>query len=209
MSENLLIRIDGEAPSTLRLGVFSTLNPDDIAPVRIQLVGEKEEPSALIVEHRLHNLRQIYAITYLLNEGRYEELANTLHENPNIDVELLLKEDERLFVQAAGPGTWWITVLSKVKGAGQLSLNTLSLFYGEGRQLLLERVRTGTAMKHEELVAKRIENTHAAAKAALDIASKLDKIKDEKLRDEVRDRLNRLASGVKENNSLLIGPPEK
>jgi hypothetical protein len=177
-----------------------------VAPVRVQLVGQKEEPSALLVEQRIHNLRQLYAITYLLNDGRHDELADELYKNPKLDLEFLLKEHERLFVQAAGPGSWWITILSKVKGTGQLSLNTLSLLFGEGRQLLMERVRIGTAMKQEELVAKRVENRHATAKAALDIFNRLDKIKDEDRRNAVRETLIRLIESINKDSALLPPP---
>jgi len=64
------------------------------------------------VEERLRSLRQVWAIVYMLNDGREEALAAAIRENPNIDVEKsLLKDDYRLRLQAAGPGSWFVTTL--------------------------------------------------------------------------------------------------
>lgn len=109
-----------ESSGNLNASVISTLNPDEMAPVRLQLVGADEEPTAALVEERLRSLRQVYAIIYLLNDGREEALAEAIRQNPNIDVERsLLKDDQKLRLQAAGPGSWYVTAFSKVRGAGQ------------------------------------------------------------------------------------------
>jgi hypothetical protein len=70
LSENLLLHIESESHAPINVSTLSTLNVDDIPPTRIQLIGEKEEPSAMLVERRLHDLRQVYAILYMLNDGR-------------------------------------------------------------------------------------------------------------------------------------------
>jgi hypothetical protein len=51
LSESLLLRI--ESSGNLNASVISTLNPDEMAPVRLQLVGADEEPTAALVEERL------------------------------------------------------------------------------------------------------------------------------------------------------------
>ena len=190
LSENLMIRIEGGERGTLRATVISTLNPDDVSPARLQLIAEDEEPSAALVERRLHSLRQFYAITLLLNTERGEELAAALRTDANVDLEqLLLRDEERLYLQAAGPGTWWITVVTKIGKAPQTALNTLSLVYGEGRRMLIERVRAATDLKNEEVEAKRIANDAARKKALIDSFADLEKIKDEADRERVRQAL--------------------
>src|ERR1700723_411321 len=62
LSENLMLRIEGGEGLTVRATLISTLNPGEVSPVRLQLIAEGEEPSAAVIERRLHSLRQVYAI---------------------------------------------------------------------------------------------------------------------------------------------------
>lgn len=156
LSENLMLRItkDGGVFSDVQTTVLSTLNSEDGSPVRAQLINDGEEPSVQLLEERLYNLRQVYAIILLLETGRSEELAELLLKNPGADVEQeLLNIDERLHIQAAGPGSLWVvlqTAYKKISSAPQFALNMLSLVYGEGRQLLLRRARASTIKQEEE-----------------------------------------------------------
>jgi hypothetical protein len=228
LSESLMIRIESDERGTLRVTVISTLNPDEVSPARIQLVAEDEEPSAALVENRLHNLRQFYAITLLLNRERGEELAAALRRNPDVDLEqLLLRDDERLYLQAAGRGTWWVTAVTKIGKAPQAALNTLSLVYGEGREMLLERVRAGTDMKKAEVdlkraetdlkeaeaEAKRIANDVARRKALIGSFADIEKIKNQADRERVREAF--LSSMASANPTItaptiakLLPPPD-
>jgi hypothetical protein len=210
LSENLLLRIEGRESGTLNAAIISTLNPDEIAATRLQLIADGEEPSAALVEHRLHNLRQVYAVAYLLNDGRGEELANAVRNNPGIDVEQsLLKEYERLYLQAAAPGSWFVTAITKVRGAGQAALYGMGALYGEGRGLLLERLRTANKIQAEELKKRQIENAKAAADAAIDIANKLNRIKDPESREAVRVLLLSHSNEINPRISGLLPPPGK
>jgi len=187
LSENLMLRIEGDEGLTVRVTVISTSNADEVPPDRLQLVSDGEESTAALVEDRLHSVRQIYAILLLLYSERQEELASALIKNPAADLErYLIRQEDRLYVQAAGPGSWWITVLTKIGGAPQAAINTLSLIYGEGRRMLLERVRAATDLKFEEVEAKRIANDAARRKAVLDAFSGLEKIKNPEDRERVR-----------------------
>ncbi len=203
LSENLLLRIEGGVGLSIQATVFSTLNADEVAPVRLQLIAEGEEPSAALVERRLHSLRQVYAITLLLNTERGEELAAALRADPNADLEqMLLRDDERLFLQAAGPGTWYVTALASIGKAPQRALNTLSLVYGEGRRMLLERVRAATDLKKEEVEARRIANEAARRKALIDSLAGLDKIKNQDDRELARQIL--LSNMTAANPTLAV-----
>lgn len=99
----------------------------------------------------------MYAITLLLEADRGAELAATLLKDANADLEqTLLSSDELLYLQEAGSGSWWVVALTKIKGTPQRALNGLSLFFGEGRSLLLDRVRAGTQIKQQRLSDKGI-----------------------------------------------------
>jgi hypothetical protein len=209
LSENLLVRIEGIQGKLLSVSVVSTLNDDQIPPARIQIVAEGEEPTAGLVERRLHSLRQVYAIAFLLDAGREQELATVLRENQNFDLEELLRPDERLYLQAAGPGSWWLTVLTKAKGAGQRALNTLSFVYSEGRELLLRRVRTQTEFIELKTEEMRIKVEKQRGEAFIDLVNKAEKIKDPALRGSVKERLISEASVVDPNIRGLLPPPKK
>jgi hypothetical protein len=197
LSENLMIRIEGGEGGTLRATVISTLNSDQVSPVRLQLIAEGEEPSAALVERRLHSLRQLYAIILLLNTGRDGELGAALKTQQEVDLEqMLLREDERLYLEAAGPGTWWVTVLTKIKAAPQTALNTLSLVYGEGREMLLRRVRAATKLKEEEAGRARDERLIALSQA-------LDNAKNPEGKAAIKQRLTTLLTDV---NPQLAAP---
>lgn len=208
LSEDLNLRMEAADNGTVQITVFSTLNADNVPPTRLRIVEESEEPTAALVEERLRNLRQAYAIIFALYADREDALAKVLQDNPAADLELkLLSDDERLMLRAAGPGSWWVTVLSKIRGTGTATLNTLSLFYGEGRTMLLERVRAGTALKQEEVEAKRIANNTARAQGAIDLAIKLEKIKDPASRETVKRLLIANTSPINPSTAGLLSGP--
>lgn len=204
LSENLQIRMEHDDRGGLQVIVFSTLNESEVRPVRLQIINDGEEPNAALVGRRLYNLRQVYAITLLLDTGREKDLADLLLKEPRADLErALLAEDERLLVQAGGPGTWWITVLTKIGGAPQTALNGLSLIYGKGRTLLLERVQAATEIKKEEATAKALANEKARDQRIIDLAKALEKIKDPEGRAAIQSRLH---SELNSANPQLAGP---
>jgi len=94
LSENLMMRIESSEGGALNVSLSSTLNADEVRPVRLQLVNDDEEPGAALVERRLHSLRQVYAITLLLDAGRQEELAAALLSRPGIMVDCGPDEDQ-------------------------------------------------------------------------------------------------------------------
>ena len=77
----------------------------------------------------------------------------------------MLRDDERLYLQEAGSGSWWVVALTKLKGAPEKALNGLSIFFGEGRSLLLERARAGTQIKIQEAERQRDQRIIELAKA--------------------------------------------
>jgi hypothetical protein len=89
---------------------------DKLPSMRLQLAKEGELPAAWMIERRIHALRQLYAIAFLLNFDRGDELADVLKSEPHVDLEAkLLKEDEWLFITGASVGSWYITLLTKTR----------------------------------------------------------------------------------------------
>lgn len=134
----------------------STLNKGQLPPVRLKIIQDREIPTAIVLEKRIHALRQLYATAFLINAGRTQDLVNTLEQSPSADLETsLLRERDRLFITAASEGSFWITLLTRTKAA----FKTLSLigpmFYDEGRQALLERLRATTELKKLDVKAKQ------------------------------------------------------
>ena len=84
----------------------------------------------------------------------------------------------------------------------------MGMMFGEGRQLLLERLRTANALQKEELRKKQIENDRASAKAAIDLIVKLEKIRDPNRREAVRTLLLSKTADLNPNIAGLLPPPK-
>ena len=176
------LRIQG----SFRILLFSTLNKGENPPLRLRILANGETPTAKTVEQRIHSLRQLYALSFLINEGRSGEAAKLLEQNPNADLEDALKPNERLLISAAGEGSFWLTVLAKTKTAFK-NLNYIApLFFEEGRQAIVERVRAGTKLKQLEVQEKEINLSFQSANKVIDLVQKVDKIKDTGTRERVR-----------------------
>lgn len=147
LSDAFNLRIDTDTGKA-DVFLYSTLNEGQRPPVRLNIIADGDLPTAEAVEKRIHSLRQLYATAFLLNAGRADEVAHALEQNPDTDLETsLLRERDRLFITAASKGTFWITAFTKTKAAFK-SLSLIGpLFYDEGRQAPLERLRATTELK--------------------------------------------------------------
>jgi hypothetical protein len=157
-----------------------------------------------------HQLSRIaHATTFLVNAGRSEEIGRALTSNPNVDLETLLNEKDRLYISAASEGTFWLTVLTKTKVAFRSLTIIMPLFYVEGRQALLDRMRANTAMK--KLAVEQMETRLAFEKAnkLIDLVQKIERIKDSELRERVRDTLSTSLSGLGKQLPSLPVPSTK
>ena len=156
----------------------------------MRILTNNETPTARKVEQRIRSLRQLYALSYLINEGRSAEAAKRLERNPNTDLEDALKPSEHLLISAAGEGSFWLTVLAKTKNAFK-NLNYIApLFFEEGRQAVVERVRASTKLKQLEVQEKETNLSFHSANKLIDLVQKVDKIKDPGTRERVRQALS-------------------
>lgn len=211
LSESLNLRIQPDEKGGVDVVAYSTLNADDLPPLTIRIVGEEELATAEIVQRRIARLRRAYAIAYLVNVERGDELGFVLSKNPSIDIESdFLKDDERLYIQSAGPGSLWLTIITKSKVPFQTAAILLALFYSEGRDALLRRVRANTALRELEVEEKRLKMEQNRAAGVLELLAKMDKIKDPTMRGTVENAFLRNIQAIgKEAQSLLPAPDDQ
>jgi hypothetical protein len=206
LSESLKLRL--QPRGRLHVTIASVERSRGGFPVRVQLLGKGEEPSAALVEQRLHRLRQEYAINFLIDAGREGELSVGLSENPNTDLEELLAPGDRLYIQAATLGSLWITVLAKSVAARKTLRNMASLVYSEGREHLLRRIRAETELKELEVLAKDDAIRAQRVQTYLAILEKVEKLKNEATKEEARKVAQEQLKLLQSPSNLLPPPPD-
>jgi hypothetical protein len=186
---------------SLEIFLVSTLNKGEPSPIRFQIVEEGEKPaSAYIVAKRINSLRQLYATAFLLDAGRAEDIARALSENLNVDLETtFLKEEDYLFITAASEGSFWITLLVKTGAAAKTLAGIVPLFYDQGRQALLERVRATTDLRKLDVDQREMDINFQKANKIIELIQKIEKIKD----PDVRERVQEVIS----SNMTTLGKP--
>jgi chorismate mutase len=200
LSGGLMLRIF-QSDSSLRLNVISTINKDELSPLILTLPSETDRPSAGDLENRLHGLRQLYAIVYLLasDDPRLAQLEKLVKENIGFDIESnLLEPSERLYIESFAPGSWITTIWAKTKEA-KAALTLLSgLVYQEGRDNMLRRIKAETRIKEVEaeskefdLFARRLEYVQKIAKKKPGLHAIIDK--------RIEDALIKLLDGSNSN----------
>ena len=174
LSDELNLRIQGRISVLL----ISTLNKGQLPPVKVQIVTDKEAPTAAVVERRIHSLRQLYAATFLLNAGRADEIAKALENNSSADLEEILSADERLFVSAASEGSFWLTLLTKTTTAFQSLSNIITFLYPEGRAAWLDKIRAKAELEKLAVEKTRTDVAFERANRYIDLVQTIGKIKD-------------------------------
>lgn len=169
--------------------MIPTLNATEFAPVRLEIIGRDEVVTAERLQRRLHYLRQVYATALLLGDNRADDLAGVLHDDPDADLEHeLVAEEDKLVVLDAGSGSLILSLVAKTRAAYQAVLYACAVPFAEGRKALLGRVAAGTALAKLEVQAKAQDVRLRGAKGLLDLAKKIDTIKDENTRELIRHR---------------------
>jgi hypothetical protein len=184
---NLNIRADGDK---LVVSLVSTLNKGDFTPVLLEIIGKDETVTVELLERRLHHLRQIYAITFLVEAGRETDVASLLRDYPSADLEHdLVAEKDKLVIVEATPGSLILSLIATSKRAYQALLYTCAVPFAQGREALLGRVTAGTALAKLEVQAKTQDIRLKGANGVIDLAKKIESIKDEDTRELIRKRL--------------------
>lgn|GEM_PF-6024203 len=187
LAEQINVRFQTDQSGKLIVYLVSTLNEGEIPPLRLRLIGGDETVSAGLVEARIHQLRQSYAITYMVRSGRSGELKSEIIRNPKVDIEeRFVPEEERLYIVAAASGSFWLTVATKSLKSYEALKFSLALPFKEGRRALLRRVEAETELKELAVDEKRLEVGLKRVKGAITTINDIEKIKDPDIRDAMK-----------------------
>lgn len=188
LSKTFNLRVQARG-GELFVSVVPTLNFGDLPPVRFEIISEGEIVTAELLEHRLYYLRQTYALMFLLESGREEELANLLRAQPQVDIEqALVDENDKLIVQEATPGSLILSLVAKTKVSYQAIIYASSLIFERGREAFLKRVEAKADLARLEVMDRALDLKIKAVDAAIEAAKKLNDIKDESIRAPIKDR---------------------
>ena len=197
---NLRLQADGD---TLVVSLVSTLNPGEFAPLRLEIIGANESVTAELLEQRLHHLRQVYAITLLIDGGRESDVARVLRDQPLADLEHdLVSNDDKLVILDASPGSLVLSLIANSKKVYRALLYTCAVPFAKGREALLGKLIAGTALAELEVKAKAQDLRFKGAHEVIDLARKIEAIKDVDTRDLIRKRLLADMAGLTSTEAL-------
>ncbi len=162
---------------------------DAFPPVGIELISIKERVTAELLQFRTHYLRQLYAIALLIADDREDEVGEALNRDLNSDLELyLVRNEDKLLIRNAKEGSLMLTIVSVSKRGYQAILYVAAMCFEEGRGLLLRRVDAGTQLVELEVRAKRNAIVTNSTIGIIDLANKIERIKDPNNRKLVQER---------------------
>lgn len=189
LSKTYNLRIEARG-NELLVSLIPTINSDDFPPVRFEIIREGEVVTAELLESRLHHLRQLYALIFLLESGREDEVANLLKEQPSADIERsLVDEENKLIIREATPGSLIVTMVAASKKSYKAIISVCSLPFERGREAFLKSVEAKAELSQLEVRSKSLDINIKAANAIIDLEEKIGNIKNESTRDLLRSRL--------------------
>ncbi len=213
LSEDFNLRITAKESGTgLEVDIVSTLNKAEVPSLRIRIIADGEDATLERVESRLEAIRELYATSILLSEGRIDEYPVSEQSDLAGYLESLLRPEQILTLKAASGGSFWITIAAKTISSYKTTVNVFAMFYPEGRKALLRRVRATTDLRELEVEEKRLSLDQQRAKVIIGMLKQIDTIKDEQLREEVKSRtmtnLLSIPGAGNSSNLVLLGDQE-
>jgi hypothetical protein len=211
LSEGIIVTMATDSDG--KLAVKCTALPqDEVCTTRMQLFGASEAPTAKMLESALMHLREFYASVFMVmaQEGtrdqmrRFVTLARAIEE-PR-DLETLLSPHERLYVTAATPGSFLITLLTKSPVAYRIIRIIAPLFYEEGRDYIIRKMRAETILKELDVEEKAASIERKRAETLLRIGRQLDQIKDSRIRNVIARSLSKQVTALGRDPARLSLP---
>lgn len=148
----------------LHKNLVNTTNKDDTPAIVMDLGDMDRKVPISIIAAKLNALRTIYAVFYLINDGRQNELQKFLLENPKGDIEAaLLEPDDQLFIESISYGSWVIVAWAKKAGKALKSMGAVvGMTSIRGRESFLSKMEAEARLKGAEAdktanEARRIE----------------------------------------------------
>jgi hypothetical protein len=206
LSGDLMIRVfDGG--KELHVNLISTTNPDEIPPIALALGDLPQRVPMHVIEDKLNGLRTLYAIYFLTDNDRTNELTEFLRSNPDGDIErILLGDEDRLYIESISYGSWVVTIWSKTKSAYKSISSVAGMVFERSRESYLRKVEAEAAMLENQAQKEAI---HAARENfelqksqmdyLLDVSNKIDA---PEIREVVKRRI------MESVDKLVLGDPE-
>ncbi|MGH9713631.1 MAG: hypothetical protein ACRD5M_10070 [Candidatus Acidiferrales bacterium] len=203
LSGNLMLRIFSSG-ANLEINCISTQNRNEPLASALLLGDMPGTVSVWQLEAKLRGLRTAFAIFYLLETSRQEELSDYLRHHPFGDIDrALLAPEDQLQIESVSYGSWVATVRTKARAAFNALIAVGTIVFPRTRDAFLKKLEAEASIKDTRarqdevaLARERFELTKDRTDYALDLAKKIG---DEEVQDILRRRLRRavyeLASG--------------
>ena len=121
---------------------------------------------------------------------------------PNTDIDDFLSPDEYLFIECLSPGSWYVTVWSKLRSSYRSLLQTVGIVYERGREALLRKLEAEARSKELDNEAKEFGLLSSKVDFALGLQ---DKVHDENLKKTLQIRVeNELRNLLISDNDTQI-----
>jgi hypothetical protein len=157
ISGNLMLRFF-RTDSGMTINLISTRNKEENPALVIDMGDMEQRVPISVIETKLNGLRTLYAIFYLIQNDRANELQSYLIQHPHGDIEkALLQEDEQLYIESISYGSWILTVWGKTKKAYKAIASTAGIVFERGREAFLSKLEADARLKNSEADFKAVE----------------------------------------------------
>ena len=206
LSGDLMIRVFGGGRE-LHVNLISTTNPDEIPPIALPLGDLPQRVPMHVIEDKLNGLRTLYAIYFLTENDRTNELTEFLRGNPDGDIERHLLTDEyRLYVESISYGSWVVTIWSKTKSAYKSISSVAGMVFERSRESYFRKIEAEAAMLENQAqkaainaARENFELQKSQMDYLLDVSNRIDA---PEIREVVKRRI------MESVDKLVLGDPE-
>lgn len=143
-------RIEFDLSGGLKLRIFQTLNETEINLIRVEseeytssfvvnLGDMKQQVPISDVVKKLNGLRTLYSIFFLIQNGRAKELQSALINHPHGDIEQMLDEDDKLYIESISYGSWIGTFYAKSKKAYKAIVSVAGFALSRTREAFIKK----------------------------------------------------------------------
>lgn len=158
LSGNLTIRFANINDEETTINLKSSQTVEETPSIVFDLGDMPRRVPISVIEKKLDGLRTLYAVYYLIYEGRAKELEVYLTQNPDGDIEKdLLKETEQLFIESISSGSWYLNVWAKAKNAYKAINSVAGLAFERGREAFLKKLEAETRLIEAQAAKAEIE----------------------------------------------------
>lgn len=132
----------------IEINCVSTQNPNEPLASALLLGDMPGTVPVWQLEAKLRGLRTAFAIFYLLETSRQEELAEYLRHHPFGDIDrALLATEDRLHIESVSYGSWVATVRTKARTALNALIAVATIVFPRTRDAFLKKIEAEASIK--------------------------------------------------------------